>query len=191
MNSHRYLSYLAAACALAALTATVAACSSGTSPGASNSKSAPATSAPAAATSTPAPATSPAASSTAGTSPATVAAVTTNWEAFFNAKTPVSKRVRLLQDGSQFQSIIKAQSGSGLAALATAKVTHVTVSSPTQATVTYEILVSGTPELKGQTGTAVLENGTWKVGVSSFCGLLALENSGKTSGLPAACKSAT
>jgi hypothetical protein len=98
--------------------------------------------------------------------------------------------VKLLQDGPQFQSIIKTQAGSGLAALATAKVTHVTVTSPTQATVNYTILVSGTPQLK-QTGTAVLENGTWKVGVASFCGLLTIENAGKTSGLPATCKTAT
>lgn len=121
---------------------------------------------------------------------AATTAITTNWEAFFNAKTPVSKRVSLLQNGSQFQSIIQAQAGSGLAALATAKVTHVTVSSPTQATVTYNILVSGTPQLKNQSGVAVLQNGTWKVGVASFCGLLTLENAGKTAGLPAACKSA-
>jgi hypothetical protein len=121
---------------------------------------------------------------------ATINAITTNWEAFFNAKTPVSKRVSLLQDGQQFQSVIQAQAGSGLAALATAKVTHVTVNSPTQATVKYDILVSGTPELKNQTGVAVLQNGTWKVGVTSFCGLLTIENAGKTAGLPAACKSA-
>jgi hypothetical protein len=175
MNSHRYLAHLAGACAAAALAATVAACGS-SSPSASSS-SAPASSAPAASAST---------SMSAGTT-----AITTDWEAFFNAKTPTSKRVALLQDGSQFASVIKAQAGSGLAALATAKVTHVTVNSPTQATVTYDILVSGTPELKNQTGTAVLQNGTWKVGVASFCGLLTLENSGKTSGLPAACKSAT
>jgi hypothetical protein len=56
--------------------------------------------------------------------------------------------------------------------------------------VKYKILVGGTPQLS-QTGTAVLENGTWKVGLASFCGLLIIENSGKTSGLPAACKSAT
>jgi hypothetical protein len=180
MNSHRYLAHLAGACAAAALAATVAACGS-SSPSASSS-SAPASSAPASS----APAASASTSMSAGT-----AAITTDWEAFFNAKTPTSKRVALLQDGSQFASVIKAQAGSGLAALATAKVTHVTVNSPTQATVTYEILVSGTPELKNQTGTAVLQNGTWKVGVASFCGLLTLENSGKTSGLPAACKSAT
>jgi hypothetical protein len=189
MNSHRHIPQLAAACGLAVLAmtvlaGTVAACGS-SSPSASGSSTPAATSAPA----TSAPATSSApASATAGTG--STAAIITNWEAFFNAKTPDSKRIALLQDGPEFASVIKSQSGSGLAALATAKVTHVTVSSPTQATVTYEILVSGTPELKNQTGTAVLEDGTWKVGVASFCGLLTLENAGKTSGLPAACKSA-
>ncbi len=49
----------------------------------------------------------------------------------------------------------------------------------------YDILVGGTPALKNQTGTAVYQNGTWKVGVASFCGLLTLENAGKTAGLPA------
>jgi|SRR5580700_6887339 hypothetical protein len=186
MNSHRHFSHLAGALALAGLAATAAACGN-SSPSTSSSSSAPA-STPAAASSAPS---SPMTSSSApagGT--AAMSAVSTNWEAFFNAKTPVSKRVSLLQDGSQFQSIIQAQAGSGLAALATAKVTHVTLNSPTQATVMYNILVSGTPQLKNQTGVAVLQNGTWKVGVASFCGLLTLENAGKTSGLPAACKSA-
>jgi len=185
MTHHRRLSHTLGAVALAALAASAAACGSS---GPSASSSSPATTAPA---STP-PMTSPATTSTSGTgSAAAAAAVSKNWEAFFNAKTPVSKRVTLLQDGPQFQSIISSQAGSGLAAEATAKVTHVTVNSPTQATVNYEILIAGTPELKNQTGTAVNEGGTWKVGVSSFCGLLVLENAGKTSGLPAACKSST
>jgi len=186
MSSHRYLSRLAGICAAAALAGTLAACGS-SSPSSAGSSAPPASSAPA--SSSPA-ASSPAASSSVG-SAATIAAVTTNWEAFFNAKTSVARRVMLLQDGSQFESVIKSQAGSGLAALATAKVTHVTVNSASQATVNYEILVSGTPELKNQTGTAVLQDGTWKVGVGSFCGLLTLENSGKTSGLPAACKTAS
>jgi hypothetical protein len=117
--------------------------------------------------------------------------ITANWEAFFNAKTPVAKRVSLLQDGSTFSSIIKSQAGSGLASEATAQVTKVTVISSSQAQVTYSILVSGTPELKNQAGTAVYQDGTWKVGVISFCGLLILENGGSSSSLPAACKSAT
>jgi hypothetical protein len=181
MNSHRHFPNLVGALALAGLALLATACS-GSSPSTSSTSSSPA--------STPT-STSPAASaSTSAGSPAAVAAITTNWEAFFNAKTPDSQRIALLQDGQQFASVIHAQSGSGLAALATAKVTHVTVNSATMATVSYEILISGTPQLKNQTGVAVNQNGTWKVGVASFCGLLIIENAGKTSGLPAACTSA-
>jgi hypothetical protein len=187
MNSHGHILRLAGACALVALTVTLAACGS-------SGPSSAGTSAPAGTSAATSPAASEATSSNASTgasAPAgSVAAITTNWEAFFNAKTPDSKRVTLLQDGTQFASVIKSQSGSGLAALATAKVTNVTVNSGSQATVKYNILVGGTPELKNQTGTAVLENGTWKVGLASFCGLLTIENAGKTSGLPTACKSA-
>jgi hypothetical protein len=184
MNSHRHFSHLVGAVALAGLAGLATACG-GSSPSTPTSTSAPAsTTAP---PSSSAPATS-ASTSTGGV--AAVNAITTNWEAFFNAKTPTPKRVSLLENGSQFQSVIQAQAGSGLAALATAKVTNVTVNSATQATVKYNILVSGTPELTNQTGVAVLQNGTWKVGVASFCGLLTIENAGKTSGLPAACKSA-
>lgn len=135
------------------------------------------------------PATSPSSSAGGGSSAAgkTIAA---NWTAFFSAKTPVSQRVSLLQDGSQFASIISAQAGSGLAASASAKVSKVTVQSATQAKVAYSILVGGTPALTNQTGVAVLQDGTWKVGVSSFCGLLAVEAGGSTAKLPAACKAA-
>ncbi len=62
--------------------------------------------------------------------------------------------------------------------------------SPSQAKVTYSILLGGQPVLSGRTGVAVKQDGTWKVGVASFCGLLTVENNGKTSGLPAACSSA-
>jgi hypothetical protein len=83
-----------------------------------------------------------------------------------------------------------ALAATGLAAQAKAKVLTVTNVTATQATVKYNILLGGTPVLKNQIGTAVNQNGTWKVGVASFCGLLTLENGGKTSGLPAPCKSA-
>jgi len=54
--------------------------------------------------------------------------------------------------------------------------------------VTYSILVSGTPALTNQAGVAVYQDGRWKVGDASFCGLLLLENGGKTQLLPAACR---
>ena len=146
----------------------LAACGNGPAPKASSSASPPA--APASGSAT--------------------ARITADWQAFFDAKTPAARRVQLLQNGQVFAPVIRAQSGSGLASAATAKVTKVTLTSPDQAKVTYSILIGGTPQLQNQTGVAVLQNGTWKVGDASFCGLLALENGGKTSGLPAACRSA-
>jgi hypothetical protein len=118
-------------------------------------------------------------------------AITANWTAFFDPKTSVAQRVKLLQDGSAFASVIQAQAGSALAGSASAQVTKVTVITTSEAAVTYNVLLAGTPALKNQAGTAVYEDGTWKVGDASFCGLLTLENAGKTSGLPSACKSAT
>ena len=164
-----------------ALAAGLAACSSS-----SNSSSSGASSSPSSAPSSSAPAASASPASSSGAA-STIAA---NWATFFNAKTPVAKRVSLLQDGQTFQSIIKSQAGSGLAASATAKVTKVTMVSSTQAKVTYSILIGGQSALANQAGVAVLQDGTWKVGLASFCGLLAVEHGGKTSGLPAACKSA-
>jgi hypothetical protein len=170
-----------------ALAAGLAACS-----GNSNSSSSGASSSPSSAPSSSAPASSaaPVTSASPAGSSGSASAIAANWAAFFNAKTPVAKRVSLLQDGQTFQSIIKSQAGSGLAASATAKVTKVTMVSSTQAKVTYSILIGGQSALAHQAGVAVLQDGTWKVGLASFCGLLALENGGKTSGLPAACKSA-
>ena len=163
----------------------VTACSSSGSakPAASASKSSAATSSAAPSSAAP----SSAAPSASGGSAAAAAQIKTNWEAFFNPKTPVSMRVSLLQNGSAFASIIQSQASSPLASSATSSVTAVTVESPARATVTYSILVGGTPELKNQPGVAVYQSGIWKVGDQSFCALLTLENSGKA---PTACAGA-
>lgn len=118
-------------------------------------------------------------------------AIAANWAAFFDPATPADKRVSLLQDGQAFAPVIKAQEGTGLASQASASVSKVSVTKPaSQAAVDYSILIAGKPALANQSGTAVYQDGTWKVGVSSFCGLLALENGGSTASLPAACKEA-
>jgi hypothetical protein len=168
MNVYKALSKILLACALAcALGVGVAAL------GSSSSSSVPRTPALAAFSSS------------------TESVITANWIAFFNPKTPVDKRISLLQDGQEFATIIKSQASSALAAQASVKVTKVTLVSATQAKVTYTIYESGKPALSNQTGIAVLQNGTWKVGIASFCSLLALDNGGKTSTLPPACKAAS
>lgn len=114
--------------------------------------------------------------------------IKSNWATFFDGKTPVPKRVALLQNGQVFAPVIRAQAGSPLATAATAKVTKVTLVSASEANVVYTILVGGKPALSNQHGIAVFEDGTWKVGDASFCGLLTIENNGDTSSLPAACR---
>jgi hypothetical protein len=172
-----------------ALTTAAAACSSSSSSTAaapSASSSAPAPSSSAASPS--APASSPAAPSSSAPAAAgggnAKAQITTNWEAFFNGQTGAAKKISLLQNGDKFSAIIRAQAGSGLASSAGAKVTAVVVNSATSATVSYDITLSGATALANQTGTAVYEDGMWKVGDVSFCQLLKLENNGTA---PAAC----
>jgi hypothetical protein len=159
-----------------ALAVTVAACSSSSSStSATSSGSSSAAASSPAATGSSAPASS--SSGTAGSS-AAVAAITANWEAFFDGKTSAAKKISLLQNGSTFAAIITAQAGSGLASSAGAKVTAVVVNTATSATVSYDITLSGATALSGQTGTSVYQGGIWKVGDVSFCQLLKLENSG-------------
>jgi hypothetical protein len=163
-----------------ALAATMAACSSSSSTSTSAEPSS-AGSASSAASSPAAPASSPASSSSgAAASGNAKAQITANWEAFFNGKTSAAKKISLLQNGQKFATVINAQAGSGLASSAGAKVTAVVVNSATKATVSYDITLSGATALPNQTGTAVYEGGTWKVGDVSFCQLLKLENAGSS-----------
>ena len=160
-----------------ALAATMAACSSSSTSTAASPSSIPPSSA---AASSPAVTSSSAVASSPGqaASGSAKAQITSNWEAFFNGKTSAAKKIALLEDGQKFASVINAQAGSGLAGSAGAKVTAVVVNSPTKATVSYDITLSGATALANQTGTAVYQNGTWKVGDVSFCQLLKLENAG-------------
>lgn len=156
----------------------------------SSSPSSPGTTAPAASATSSAPASTPASSpAAAATGTATQKTIAANWTAFFDPKEPASKRAGLLQDGAQLASALAGMASSGTASQTSAKVIGVTVLSPTQAKVTYDLLLGGKPVLTNQSGTAVLQGGTWKVGVASVCGLLALQAGGSTKSLPAVCKS--
>ena len=163
-----------------ALALAVSACSSS---GSSSSSSAASSGTPSSAPVSSAPVSS-SSSSSSGNS-AAVAQITANWEKFFNSSTPNSERVTLLQNGSAFAGAI-----SGLTSLVSglgAKVTSVTLTSATTATVKYDLTAGGTSLLNNQTGTAVLDNGVWKVGDASLCDLIKLVPGGT---VPSACSSA-
>ena len=134
--------------------------------------------------------TSAAAEPTSG--PAAVAAITANWKTVFNGKAPIPSRLALVQDGSQVAAFVQAQTKTSFGAAATgssATVSSVAITSPSKATVHYEVLLLGTPLLKNQVGTAVYLDGVWKVAIASFCGLAYLEYPKGSPKLPAACRS--
>jgi hypothetical protein len=105
------------------------------------------------------------------------------YEKFFSGKTPVSDRVALLQNGSRFKGLVSTFASNPLAKNVSAKVSSVTIQSANKAKVAYVVSFAGT-SLPKQTGTAVRQNGRWKVGDASLCKLIAL---GGTT--PSACKS--
>jgi len=123
--------------------------------------------------------------------PAAVAAITANWKTVFNGKAPTPSRLALVQDGPQVAAFVEAQAKSSFGSAATgstASISSVTITSPTQATVHYEVLLLGTPLLKNQVGTAVYLDGVWKVAIASFCGLAYLEFPKGSPQLPAVCR---
>jgi hypothetical protein len=124
--------------------------------------------------------------------PGAVAAITANWETVFNGQAPLPRRLALVQDGAQVASFVEAQAKTsfGKAAVgSSAKISSVTITSPTQATVHWNLLLLGTPLLKNQVGTAVYLGGVWKVAIGSFCGLAYLEFPKGSPKLPAVCRS--
>jgi len=165
-----------------ALTAALTACSSASS-GTTGSGSSPTTSAPATSGSSMAPS-SAAAEPTSGSG--AVSAITANWEAFFSGKTSAATKISLLQNGQTFSQVINNQAGSSLSSSAKATVSSVTVNSDGTATVKYSVGISGA-SLPPTNGTAVYQDGVWKVGDVSFCYLLTLENGGSK---PSVCSSA-
>ncbi len=101
------------------------------------------------------------------------AQVKSAYEKFFSSKTSLSDRVALLQNGSQFKTVIEAFAINPLARNVTATVSSVTLQGANTAKVVYAVKFGGS-SLGRRTGSAVRENGVWKVGDESLCKLIAL-----------------
>ena len=121
--------------------------------------------------------------STTGDTAAAQAQVKSAYEKFFSGRTSVSDRAAVLQNGSKFTPVIRAFASNPLAKDVTVKVSSVTLQGQNTAKVVYTVKLGGAA-LPKQTGTAVLQNGTWKVGDASLCKLVALQGS-----TPSVCKS--
>lgn len=115
--------------------------------------------------------------------PSDEAQIKSAYAKFFSAKTSLSDRVALLENGAHFKSLIQTFAANPLAKNVTATVSSVTLQGANKAKVVFVVEFAGA-SLPEQTGSAVRENGTWKVGSASLCKLVALQGS-----TPSACKS--
>jgi hypothetical protein len=109
--------------------------------------------------------------------------IATAYEEFFSPETSLSDRVGLLQNGPKFKSVVQGFASNPLAKKVSATVSSVTLQGSDKAKVVYVVTLGGAA-LPKQTGSAVKENGIWKVGDASLCKLIALQGS-----TPSACKS--
>lgn len=97
------------------------------------------------------------------------------YETFFDYRTPTSTGITLLQDGPAFASAAQAAAATAGQQKITVQVTNVvSAGSANVRKVIYTLSLAGKPTLKGASGFAVLEDGTWKVAGTTFCGLLNL-----------------
>ena len=103
------------------------------------------------------------------------------YETFFSGKTSIPDRVAVLQDGPRFKALVTSFANNPLAKNVSATVSSVTLQGADKAKVVYTVKLGGTA-LPTQTGTAVRQNGEWRIGFASLCKLVAL--AGTT---PAAC----
>jgi hypothetical protein len=103
------------------------------------------------------------------------AEIRSNWQTFFEGNTSADQKAAVLQNGTAFLPIIRAQADTALAKSVSVTISGVQIISATTALVSYTILLNDKPALNNVKGEAVLESGTWKVTTGSFCGLLGLE----------------
>ncbi|MEV7445605.1 hypothetical protein AB0O22_31480 [Streptomyces sp. NPDC091204] len=97
-----------------------------------------------------------------------------NWAAFFDPQTPVKEKADLLQHGEVIAVLLGLFGTDADSPDTAVEISDVTFTSPTEAKVTYDLLVGGIPVLEDSKGVAVLDDGVWKVSLKSLCGLIAL-----------------
>ncbi|GHA11148.1 hypothetical protein ACFOOM_26545 [Streptomyces echinoruber] len=107
-----------------------------------------------------------------------------NWQKFFDPATPLKEKQAVLENGARMTLVLRAFSGDQRGRQVRAQVTKVVFTSPTQAGVTYDLLLKGATALPGAAGTAVQQDGTWKVSDKTLCALVQMSGHASASALP-------
>ncbi|SPF01479.1 hypothetical protein SMA5143A_2209 [Streptomyces sp. MA5143a] len=105
-----------------------------------------------------------------------------NWATFFDPTSSKEDRQAVLENGERLGPVLDAFSGDERGQRVEAKVTKVEFTSATDADVTYSLLMKGATVLPDSAGTAVEQDGTWKVSVKTLCGLVGLSGASAVPG---------
>ncbi|MGG8407710.1 hypothetical protein ACM614_14360, partial [Streptomyces sp. 12297] len=105
-----------------------------------------------------------------------------NWTTFFDPKASTAEKTRVLEDGDTVRPLLEGFATDPNAATSSARVTDVTFTSPTDARVTYDLLVGGAPALPAAKGTAVFQDQVWKVSLKTLCALVRLSGNAVPTG---------
>jgi hypothetical protein len=105
-----------------------------------------------------------------------------NWQKFFDPKTSTEEKQAVLENGDRMGPVLQAFSGDERGGQVQAKVTKVEFTSATGADVTYTLTLKGATALPDASGSAVEQDGTWKVSAKTLCALVQL--SGNASPVP-------
>ncbi|MEU3789657.1 hypothetical protein AB0F07_07615 [Streptomyces fructofermentans] len=97
-----------------------------------------------------------------------------NWAKFFDPKVAVKDKADLLENGDDMGQVLGSFSGDERGGQVEATVGEVRFTSPTGAEVTYTLTLKGATVMPDAAGTAVEQDGTWKVSVKTLCGLVGL-----------------
>ncbi|CAL9401752.1 hypothetical protein GCM10010423_76020 [Streptomyces levis] len=101
-----------------------------------------------------------------------------NWQKFFDPKTSAEDKQAVLENGDRMGPVLQAFSGDERGGQVQARVTKVEFTSATEATVTYTLTLKGATALPDASGTAVEQEGTWKVSVKTLCSLVQMSGNG-------------
>ncbi|MEU1197861.1 hypothetical protein ABZ446_16735 [Streptomyces sp. NPDC005813] len=116
--------------------------------------------------------------STGATAPSDPAAaekeIERNWEKFFDPAVPQKEKQSVLENGDAMTEVLKSFNGDKRGQEVQAHVEKVEFTSPRDADVTYSLTLKGATALPGASGTAVEQDGTWKVSVKTLCALVQL-----------------
>lgn len=106
--------------------------------------------------------------------PAVTKEITDAYTTFFNGKTPAADRTALIENPDGFSQVLVGMASDTRAQGTGVTVKGVTLTDDTNADVSYDLLLNGTPVMPDQTGQAIKVDGKWKVASSTFCALLSI-----------------